>query len=131
MDELLYISTLQFFYFKFLKIVNIRNLFLCTMCITIELWSSIEKVERRHCYFFFCVFLFIYSLILVYSFIVKTSEQIHTLPAGARCSLTRVWWKQCAVSWPKNFLENPKCWMQSKIKRKQNIIQLSVKIGLV
>lgn len=29
-----------------LKIVNIMNLFLCTMCITIELWSSVEESSK-------------------------------------------------------------------------------------
>lgn len=35
--------TLQLFYSQIWKIVNIMNLFLCTMCITIELWSSVEN----------------------------------------------------------------------------------------
>lgn len=45
-----------------IKIVNIMDLFLCTMCISIELWSSIEK--RRH-HSFLCLLFFLLLLFLV------------------------------------------------------------------
>lgn len=63
----MYNSTLQSFSSQILKIVNIMNLFLCTMCITIELWSSIEKLSKGMTPF--CVVL--YFFVLVTAFIVK------------------------------------------------------------
>lgn len=68
---------------QILKIVNIRNLFLCTMCITIELWSSIEKLSEG--ILLFCV---IFLLLFWLQLHCKASEQIHLPPAGACCVLT-------------------------------------------
>lgn len=59
-----------FFYSQFLKIVNIMTLFLCTMCITIELWSSIEKVERKALFVVVVFFFFILFLLILFLFFI-------------------------------------------------------------
>lgn len=118
MDELLYISTVQFFYFRFLKIVNIMNLFLCTMCITIELWSSIEKLNEGITPF--CVFL-VFGF--GYSFIIKPQNRsiFSTWRSLLRSYVCLVGGCKHVASWPKICLKYILKTIQIKNKTKSDL----------
>lgn len=103
---------------QILKIVNIRNLFLCTMCITIELWSSIEKLSEG--IILFCVIFLLVFLVFWLQLYCKASEQIHLPPVGACCVLTCLFggrMKAPCLNWVEH--KNTLMWLKEERKHRQ------------
>lgn len=70
------------------------NLFLCTMCITIELWSSVEKLSEGiilFCVFFFIIII-IFLLVLVTALLLSLRTDPHSTCRSLLLSDVFVWW---------------------------------------